>query len=201
MDDNADLPVQCEENACTKDTPDFGDTLRFCNATHESYHVDANSENSREQALGVSYMVPTPKCKEPKDKSLTPIMIAVVGTIGTIDSKTLLKVLLDPGSTKTLINRKILPKDITPARLSKTTRVKTLAGTMTTSEMVILRNVRLPEFDKNQKIEEIKALTFDQNCRYDVILGADFLTKAGINIMYKTGTMEWFENVIPMHPT
>ena len=41
-------------------------------------------------------------------------------------------------------------------------------------------------------------MTFDANCRYDVILGADFLTKAGINIMYETGTMEWFENIIPM---
>ena len=41
-------------------------------------------------------------------------------------------------------------------------------------------------------------MTFDSECRYDAILGADFLTKAGINIMYETGNMEWFENMIIM---
>jgi hypothetical protein len=69
---------------------------------------------------------------------------------------------------------------------------------METTEMVYLRNLRLPEFDKNRIIDEQKALIFDQKCRYDVILGADFLTKCGINIMYDKGTMEWFENIISM---
>ena len=55
--------------------------------------------------------------------------------------------------------------------------------------MVHLRDIRLPEFDKNRQIDEIKALIFEGECRYDAILGADFLTKAGINIMYKTGNM------------
>ena len=64
--------------------------------------------------------------------------------------------------------------------------------------VVHLRDIRLPEFDKNRKVDEIKALTFDQPCRYDVILGSDFLTKTGINLLYEEGTMEWFENVIPM---
>ena len=43
-----------------------------------------------------------------------------------------------------------------------------------------------------------KALIFDGKCRYDIILGADFLTKTGIDIKYSTGTMHWFENVQPM---
>ena len=109
-------------------------------------------------------MIPTPKNKQPKDRSLTPVTIAVAGTIGTIESKILLKVLLDPGSTKSLINRKILPKNVSPARLSKTTQVKMLAGTMNTTKMVILRDLRLSECDKNRKTEEIKALTFEQDC-------------------------------------
>jgi len=48
------------------------------------------------------------------------------------------------------------------------------------------------------KIEESmskKALVFYSKCQYDVILGADFLTKSGIDIKYSTGTMHWFENV------
>jgi hypothetical protein len=30
-------------------------------------------------------------------------------------------------------------------------------------------------------------------------LGADFLTKTGIDVKYCTGTMEWFDNVLQLH--
>ncbi|KAL7525616.1 hypothetical protein ACHAWF_001437 [Thalassiosira exigua] len=51
--------------------------------------------------------------------------------------------------------------------------------------MVVMWDVRLPEFDKNRKIECQRALVFDQPCRYDMILGADFLPKVGIDFSYK----------------
>jgi hypothetical protein len=61
--------------------------------------------------------------------------------------------------------------------------------------MVVLRNLRLPELDKNCNVDQQKALVFDADyCRYDVILGADFLSKTGIDVKYSTGTIEWFEN-------
>ncbi len=41
---------------------------------------------------------------------------------------------------------------------------------------------------------EQNALIFDGKGRYDIILGANFLTKSGIDINYSTGTMYWFEN-------
>jgi hypothetical protein len=59
--------------------------------------------------------------------------------------------------------------------------------------------LRLPEFDKNRNIDQQKALVFQsETCKYDVILGADFLTKTGIEVKYSTGTMEWFDNELPM---
>ena len=48
--------------------------------------------------------------------------------------------------------------------------------------MVKLRNLKLPEFDKNCQVDEQKALVFDQKCRYDILLGAYFLTKTGIDV-------------------
>jgi len=39
---------------------------------------------------------------------------------------------------------------------------------------------------------------FNGHCKYDVILGADFLSKSGINIRYSTGTIEWFDSKLPM---
>jgi hypothetical protein len=52
-------------------------------------------------------------------------------------------------------------------------------------------NLRLPEFDKKRNVDQQKALVFQsETCKYDVILGVDFLTKTGIDGKYSTGTME-----------
>ena len=64
--------------------------------------------------------------------------------------------------------------------------------------MVYLRDLRLPEFDKNRAIDEQKALVFEGKCRYDIILGADFLEKTGIDIKYSTKEMEWYGLTIPL---
>ncbi len=62
-----------------------------------------------------------------------------------------------------------------------------------------MRNLRLPEFDKNRNVDQQKALVFQsETCKYDVILGADFLTKTGIDVKYSIGTMEWFDNELPL---
>jgi hypothetical protein len=39
---------------------------------------------------------------------------------------------------------------------------------------------------------------FDGDIRYNLILGADFLTKSGIDIKYSSGTVEWFDSELPM---
>jgi hypothetical protein len=77
--------------------------------------------------------------------------------------------------------------------------VNTLAGSHQLSAMVVMRNLRLPELDKNRNIEQQRALIFESDtCRYDVILGADFLTKTRNDVKYSTGTIEWFENELPL---
>ena len=60
--------------------------------------------------------------------------------------------------------------------------MNTLAGTYESGSEVILKGLRLLEFDKIRNIEEQKALVFDANCRYGVILGNDFMNKVGIDI-------------------
>ncbi len=46
-----------------------------------------------------------------------------------------------------------------------------------------MRNLRLPEFNKSRNVDQQKALVFQsETCKYDVILGADFLTETGIDV-------------------
>ena len=146
----------------------------------------------------ISYMIPTPKSGQPRDLSLTPISIMVIDTIGTIKSRKLLKVLFDPGSTKTLISSSVIPRKAAPHTICSEKKVNTIAGTMTATKMVHLRNLKLPEFDKNRIISEQKALIFDNKCPYAIILGSDFLTRIGLDIKYSTGEMEWYDNTLPM---
>jgi hypothetical protein len=126
----------------------------------------------------------------PNKKRLTPLSIMVCDTMSKVRSHTLLKVLFDPGSTVTFISRKCLPRHCKPCPVAKSRSVNTLAGSCTASNMVVLCAIRLPELDKNRIINQRKALVFDGNIRYDLILGADFLAKSGIDIKYSSGTIE-----------
>ena len=59
--------------------------------------------------------------------------------------------------------------------------VTTLPGSYNASEMVVM------QLDKNHNVDQQKALVFEsKTCKYDVILGADFLTKTGIDVKYYT---------------
>jgi hypothetical protein len=126
----------------------------------------------------------------------------VVNTISSVKLRILLKVFLDSGSTTTMINRKCLPRNCQTCKISNSRKIGTLASSYTSSEMVVLRNLRLPELYKNRNMDQQKALIFDaDSCRHDVILGADFLSKTGIDVKFSTGTMEWFDNELPLRDT
>ncbi len=71
-------------------------------------------------------------------KQLTPVTIMVVDTISSVKSRILLKVLLDSGSTITMINRKCLPGNCQKCKISNSRKIGTLAGSYTSSEMVVL---------------------------------------------------------------
>ena len=73
-------------------------------------------------------------------------------------------------------------------------RMATVAGFYESGGKVSLKNIRLPELDKNRIVNNQTALFFDSDCRYDVILGSYLLKKAGIDIKYSTGGVEWFGN-------
>jgi hypothetical protein len=64
-----------------------------------------------------------------------------------------------------------------------------------------MQDIRLPEFNKNRRINQQKALVFDNNnIKYNIILGTNVLSKTGIKLNYSEGNIEWFDCSIPLCP-
>ena len=58
-----------------------------------------------------------------------------------------------------------------------------------------------PNLIKNKHLEQQRALIFDNDeCKYDLILGNNFLSKVGIKLDYDTRDMEWYCSILPMRP-
>ena len=92
---------------CTTDSDITAESASFTYETAwESMSLDSDSDQEIESHIiykeeqDVTFMIPTPKIGKPRGRSLTPISIMVVDTMGLKKSRTLLKVLFDPGSTK-----------------------------------------------------------------------------------------------------
>jgi hypothetical protein len=133
-----------------------------------------------------------PKIKIPKQE--LPITICTADTIGTIRSQRLFQVLFDSGSNVSMIKRSALPKDVITKLLGDSKLVRTIAGHLKTQEVFTMRDLRLPKFNKNRRINQQKVLVFDyDNVKYDIILGTNFLSKTGIMLNYSEGNMEWFD--------
>ncbi len=132
--------------------------------TDEVYAITEDNDSDKE--------VDKPKKTVPEN--LTPVTIMVVDTSSSVMSKTLLRVLLGSGSTTTLINKRCLPRNCKPREIIRSRKVNTIAGTYISTEVVVMRNLRLPEFNKNRNVDQQKAHVFQsETCKYNVILDAD----------------------------
>ncbi len=140
-----------------------------------------------------------PKIKIPKQES--PVTICTADTIGTIKSQRLFQVLFDSGLNVSMIKRSALLKGIITKLLGDTKLMRTLAGRLKTQEVVTMQDIRLPEFDMNRRINQQKVPVFDNNnIKYNIILGTNFLAVTGIKLNYSEGNMEWFDCSIPHCP-
>ena len=108
-------------------------------------------------------------------KNETPATICTVNTIDAIHSRQLFHILLDSGASCCLIS---LPHGVVLKDLSTGKQSKTLSGQVMAQQVLTLRDMHLPVFDKNRQIAQQKALIFDnENCHYDMILGTIFFPR------------------------
>ncbi len=65
----------------------------------------------------------------------------------------------------------------------------------------MMQDIRLPELNKNRRINQQKELVFyNNNIKYNIILDTLFLSKTGIKLNYTERNMEWFDCSISLCP-
>ena len=108
-----------------------------------------------------------------------------------------LTVLLDSGSSHTMMKRNSLPHGAIPTSTTSQ-RTTTTNGGFATNSTVTLHNVKFSEFG-NQCIHQITADIFDSpTCQYDIILGRNILKLMGVLIDFQAHTINWMGQTINM---
>ena len=97
-----------------------------------------------------------------------------------------------------MCHRRVLPKGARIDQPQERKLMRTLAGTYCPQGTVRMDGIKLPAFDTHRVINEHEFHVFESDCRYDVILGSDFLEKIGMNLLYQTLEIEWLGNIMPM---
>ena len=97
-----------------------------------------------------------------------------------------------------MCHRRVLPKGARIDQLRTRSLIRTLAGTYSPLGTVQMRGMHFPAFDKHRVIAEHHFHVFESDCRYDIILGGDFLEKIGMNLLYQSLEIEWLGNILPM---
>ena len=145
--------------------------------------------------------IPVPKVSiknmATEHKGKIPVTLLAAKTIQSHESRRLLRALFDSGGSHTMIRSSVLPKGATPTLHTKKA-FKTIAGNFLSSRTVSLSEIVLLEFDKTRKIDGITVYVFDEPCPYDIILGRDFMEKAGIDVLFSKGIITWLDRMIPM---
>ena len=129
--------------------------------------------------------------------SLCPIGLVLVKKIQNAVSDGPLKTLFDPGSDKTSLNRRVLPKGVN-GKTVNTLAVNALNGTDKITQKAVLEGLTPPEFSATQRMDKrASARVFDQpDSPCDLVFGLDLLVPPGIDISCLTQTMTWSDESV-----
>lgn len=127
-----------------------------------------------------------------------PMSFIVAKTINGKTSMRLLRALFDSGGSATMIHDRCLPRGCEPTLLTNPITSNTIAGNFVSDTCVQLKEITLPEFDRNKKIDGQGAFVFRGECNYDVILGRDFLRNAAIDIRFADNKIKWMNLTVDM---
>ena len=160
----------------------------------EEYDLYYHSE------LFVEYNSP-PTPKRVHNTDLAPITLLICDTIQGHVVERPLVILLDGGSSGSLINKRAIPKGAVATKSDRSHITTTASGSFDTSLTVGVKNIRLPEFSNGRKVEGWNLRIFDSTtCQYDMIIGSDFMRHIGIDNFFSTDTIRWIDRSVKMKP-
>jgi len=126
---------------------------------------------------------------------------AIVKLMQNIHVNSLLRVLFDTGSDKTMLRHEAIPKGIVPS-LGRKRKITGVNATTTTNREVMLEEMTLPEFSATQRVSgPIRAIVMsNMDGPYDLIIGMDMLQALGIDIHNTSKTIVWNNKRAPFKP-
>lgn len=127
-----------------------------------------------------------------------PMVVIQVRSIQGKGTARYFKALLDTGSNVSLAHARVLPQGTKMDQLTGKKIVNTAAGPMSPNGLLTMDGLRLPEFDRNAVVQTQQFQVFSADCRFDLILGMDFMTKVGVDILLNTLEVEIFGVKLPM---
>jgi hypothetical protein len=123
---NAPKELNCSNDVCTQHHHWHKCThLNDDSSNNQSVHTYSLSKENHKTGV----VIESSPIKLPNKKHLTPTSIAIADMISSVRSRTLLKVLFDPGSTLTLMSQKCLPRNCKPCAITNECQILTLAET------------------------------------------------------------------------
>jgi hypothetical protein len=112
-------------------------------------------------------------------RKLMPIGIMIIGTVQGQPLRQPLRVLFDSGSSRTLINPRILPSSVVAHDLVHSLTLQTGGGSIQANHGVKLHHIRFPESSPTRVYTiEVEAIVSPHTALYDVILGHDLMVAA-----------------------
>ena len=161
----------------------------------EKQNFDNSSSDSESSAYLSSFAINSTK-KRKKEHHTT----EVVGEIQDKTGETVpIRILLDSGTTATIILSKYVHKDISKYK-GQPTKWKTMGGIFTTKQRALVE-FKLPEFSNSRTIGakvHVDDMTNPDNAQYDMIMGTDLLESLGIDLLFSKKLVTWDDLQIPM---
>ena len=174
-------------------------TPKECSSRVKNSPVQQQQQQYQTEEEPVVYTVPTPKVKYQPPDDLVPATVLFANRIQNQPSLCLMTVLFDSGATSTIIHRRCLPPGAVPHTMDQPIRTQTVMGTKENRLWIEIDECRLPEFDQSKRIDgKQQAFVMEGECRYDMIMGHDFLHKVEMNLDFKNKVSQWMGKTIAM---
>ena len=190
------------------DSSQLTDSVKQKFMNHHFEHPEAAAGIAKNQNLEESLVATRNQNKTMSDNTnhtnnkrprtdLSPIIYTTANQIGGKLPTRPMVVLLDSGSSHTMMKQTSLPHGAIPTR-GKPKRTTTTNGVFTTKTSVIIEQLKFPEF-RNHFIKEVTADVFHSpTCCYDIILGREVLDLIGAKMDFRTNIISCMGRDIPM---